>query len=173
MPKKRGLDLPGQTFFPAPASLWKRAAAFFIDLLIINFTIFSAFRSLVIKLLPQSMDPSQMYAFIIASPQLQKSLLKTTLAMSIFALLYFAFAEYKTHTTPGKYLFNLFVATDNSLSFFQCLSRSLFLIPLFPFFLLWIVDPLFLAFTRTNQRLSELLSRSRTVEYFPYQQGGR
>ena len=50
--KKRGLDLPGERTAIMPASLWKRAVAFIIDLLVIDLVIAFPFRNILDKIMP-------------------------------------------------------------------------------------------------------------------------
>jgi uncharacterized RDD family membrane protein YckC len=87
--------------------------------------------------------------------------------MSLFAILYFLLLEKKIGQTPGKMIFNISVAGESGeVRLWQLAIRSIFLIPIFPFFLLWVVDPLFMFFTKSSQRLSEILSRTKTVEKY-------
>ncbi|PIN68596.1 hypothetical protein COV93_08920, partial [Candidatus Woesearchaeota archaeon CG11_big_fil_rev_8_21_14_0_20_43_8] len=80
-------------------------------------------------------------------------------------ILYFALTEFKLGQSFGKMLLQLRVRSDTKdLRLYQCLLRSIFLIPVFPFILLWIADPLSMAFTKDSRRLSEILSKTRTVQ---------
>ena len=73
--------------------------------------------------------------------------------------------------TIGKMLMKVYVASDNNtLKAWQLLARNLVFIPIFPFVLLWILDPLFMFFTKTNQRLTEILSKTRVVEKYTLEQ---
>ena len=75
--------------------------------------------------------------------------------------------EKKLNQTPGKMLFNLYVNSQTKdLKYWQLFIRSIFLIPLFPFVLLWLIDPLVMFFTKENQRLSEILSKTKVVEKY-------
>ncbi|MEM2138608.1 MAG: signal peptide peptidase SppA [Candidatus Woesearchaeota archaeon] len=51
---------------------------------------------------------------------------------------------------------------ENSINIFQSILRNLFLIPLFPFYLLWIIDPVYLLMTK--KRLSEKYSKTLLIE---------
>jgi len=165
--KKRGLNLPKERTFAGPALVWKRLLAFLADLLIINLILFFPFKKIIQKSIPQFSSYSEVYSFLYSNQGYTKMLTTISLIMSIFAVLYFAWIEYKIQQTPGKMLFNISVVTETkNLAFWQCLVRSLFIIPIFPFFLLWIIDPIFLFFTKTNQRLSEIISRTKTVEEY-------
>jgi uncharacterized RDD family membrane protein YckC len=73
--------------------------------------------------------------------------------------------EFKIRQTPGKMLLNLYVIADGKKEgpgFIQTLIRNLIFIPIFPFSLLWIIDPLYMIFT--GRRLTELLSKTRVIE---------
>ena len=165
--KKRGLNLPKERTFTGPALAWKRILALLADLLIINLVIFFPFKKIIEKSIPAFTSYSEAYNFLIANQSYVKTLTIVSFIMALFALLYFALIEYKIQQTPGKILFNIFIKSDaKKLSFWQCIIRSLFLIPVFPFFLLWVIDPLFMFFTKTNQRLSEIISKTRTIEQY-------
>jgi uncharacterized RDD family membrane protein YckC len=91
--------------------------------------------------------------------------------MSILIILYFLMLEIKMSQTIGKMLMKVYVVSDNKeLKAWQLLARNLVFIPIFPFVLLWILDPLFMLFTKTNQRLSEILGKTRVVEKYSLQQ---
>ena len=67
----------------------------------------------------------------------------------------------------GKKLLNLYVESQTKeLKYWQLLVRSMFLIPLFPFVLLWVIDPIVMLFTKDSQRLSEILSKTKVVERY-------
>ncbi len=165
--KKRGLRLPRERTFTGPALIWKRLLAFVADLLIINLVIFFPFKGIIKESIPEFGSYSEAYSFLSSNQSYTTTLTMVSLVMSLFAILYFALLEHKTGQTPGKMLFNISVANDvKKMSFWQFFVRSLFIIPVFPFVLLWIIDPLFMLFTKTNQRLSEILSKTRTVQSY-------
>ena len=71
----------------------------------------------------------------------------------------------------GKMLMKIYVISDNKvLKTWQLLVRNIVFIPIFPFVLLWILDPLFMFFTKTNQRLTEILGKTRVVEKYSFEQ---
>ncbi len=165
--KKRGLNLPKERTFTGPALVWKRLLAFLADLLIINLVIFFPFKKILQGSIPDVASYSEAYNFLASNQNYVKTLTIVSLIMSLLAILYFALIEYKIQQTPGKILFNIFIISDTKkLAFWQCIVRSLFLIPIFPFFLLWVIDPLFMFFTKTNQRLSEIISKTKTIEQY-------
>ncbi len=165
--KKRGLNLPEERTFKGPALVWKRFLAFLTDFLIINLVLFFPFKRLIQSSMPEFGSFSETYAYLISNQSYTQALTVVSLAMSIFALFYFALLEYKIQQTPGKMLLKISVIGEKKeVRFWQYLVRSLFIIPIFPFFLLWVLDPLFLFLTKTNQRLSEILSKTKTVEEY-------
>jgi hypothetical protein len=165
--KKRGLRLPKERTFTGPALVWKRLLAFVADLLIINLIIFFPFRRIIQRAVPEFSSYSEAYSFLSSNQSYTATLTIVSLIMALFALLYFVLIEYKLGQTPGKMLLNISITGETKvLSFWQFVVRSLFIIPVFPFILLWVIDPLFLFFTKTNQRLSEVLSKTRTVEKY-------
>jgi len=75
--------------------------------------------------------------------------------------------EKKLQQTPGKMVFNLYVKSQTKdLKYWQLFVRSMFLIPLFPFILLWLIDPIVMFFNKDSQRLSEILSKTKVVEKY-------
>ena len=157
------LNLPKEKLFAGPALLWKRIAAFLIDMAIINLVILLPFRSLLAKLFPAD------YSFLgtlklLSSTDNSELITLVSFVMWIFIILYFYMLEKKMHQSIGKRIMKIYVASDGKeLKLWQVLVRNLVFLPLFPFFLLWILDPLFMMFTKTNQRLSEILSKTRVI----------
>lgn len=161
------LNLPKERTFTGPANAWKRAAAFAVDLLIINLIVLFPFRSLFQKIIPKSASFAEAYSSLNQDSELGAAITFLTVVVSFLSILYFYLLERRLHQSIGKILFNIYVISDNKeFKRWQLLVRSMFLIPVFPFILLWILDPAFLFFTKTNQRLSEILSKTRVVERY-------
>ncbi len=161
---KNNLNLPKDATFKGPASIWKRALAFAIDLLILDFVIGGFYRSLIAKLLPTDI-PS--YNFFSANPKITSLISLITMFFGLLALLYFSIMEYKTGQTIGKMFVNIRVESDDSqFTYWQAITRSAYFIIFFPFFLLWIIDPIFMFFSKDKRRLMEVISRTRTVETY-------
>ena len=160
------LNLPGEATFKGPAMLWKRLVALILDFIIIEFVIGVPFRSIIMKIIPQD-GLSQSYSYLLSNPRITALLSSVTILFGLLALLYFAILEYKTNQTIGKTLMNIKVESVNKeLTFLSCLIRSMYLVLVFPFILLWLIDPLFIFFTKDKRRLSEILSKTRTVEVY-------
>ena len=163
------LRLPKERFFIGPALIWKRIAAFFIDLLILALVVFFPFRKLLQSTLPKNYSFAEMYDFLSKSSAYNSYILSVYLTMSVFVFLYFYIMERKMSQTIGKKIMNVYIVSDNdNLNRWQLLVRNLVFIPIFPFDLLFIIDPAFMLFTKTNQRLTEILSRTKVVERFIY-----
>ena len=164
---RKGLNLPKERTFKGPALIWKRVLAFLADILVLNLVVFFPFKKILSKMIPDLKSYSEAYNFILANQSYSKAIVLVSLVMALFAILYFVLLQYKLKQTIGMMLFNISVISEiKKLSVLQCIIRSIFLIPIFPFFLLWIIDPLFMIFTKTNQRLSEVLSKTKTVETY-------
>ena len=103
----------------------------------------------------------------LSSPEFQKTTILISIFASVIAILYFVILEQKNKQSIGKMLMNIYVESgQKERRVWQQFVRSMFLIPTFPFILLWILDPLFLLFTKDKRRLSEILSKTRVVEEF-------
>ena len=160
------LNLPGQPTFKGPAMLWKRILAFVIDLFIIDFVIGFPFRSIIMRIIPTG-SFSENYTYLSTHSNLTTALSLIMFLFGMLAMLYFAILEYKLGQTIGKIFMNIKVESDrDNLSFFACLIRGMFLLFIFPFILLWIIDPLFLMFNKDGRRLSEILSKTRSVAVY-------
>ena len=68
----------------------------------------------------------------------------------------------------GK-IMNLYVVSDlNPQKRWQMALRNAAFIPIFPFDVLVIADPLVMLFTKSNQRLTEIIGKTRVVEKQSY-----
>lgn len=158
------LNLPQEKTFIGPALIWKRIAAFFIDIVIINLFVLFPFRSLFQNIVPKDYSFSEAYKFF-SSTNYTNFITSISFIMSILIILYFVMLERKMSQTIGKMFMRIYIiSNNNTLKTWQLVLRNLVFIPLFPFILLWIVDPLFMFFTKTNQRLSDILSKTSVVE---------
>ncbi|MEK6949322.1 MAG: RDD family protein [Nanoarchaeota archaeon] len=150
----------------AEASILKRALAFAIDILFVEFVILFPFSSVLEEIVPE--ESSFYEAFSILSSGSYDSLLGlVAFFTAIPTIAYFAILEKKIGQTIGKRLLNLYVVSQTKeLKYWQAFVRSIFLIPIFPFVLLWIIDPVVMFFSKERQRLSEILSRTKVVERY-------
>ena len=159
------MSFPNKKTIFAQASILKRAAAFFIDLLIINVIVLFPFDSVFEKFIPND-SFSETFEFLSGNAD-STPIKAIIISASIVTILYFVIFEKKLKQTPGKMLFKLYVeGQGKDLKYWQLFARSVFLIPSFPFVLLWLIDPIVMLFTKENQRLSEILSRTKVVEMY-------
>lgn len=164
------LNLPQEKDFVGPALLWKRFAAFFIDLLILFLVVFIPFRSFISSTIPENYSFSDAYELLSANQDIYY-LIPVYIVMLLLVFLYFFMLEKKMSQTIGKKLMNLYIVSDTTeLKKWQVLVRNMLFIPIFPFDLLLIIDPISMLFTRTNQRLSEILSKTRVIEIYSLEQ---
>jgi uncharacterized RDD family membrane protein YckC len=160
------LKLPKQKRFVANASLLKRGIAFIVDLFIVNLVIMSPFKSLLSRIIP-SISLSEVQEYLIQNQGIASTIYFVTIVITLLVVLYFAVLEYKINQTIGKMMMNIQIQSlTKELRFWQCLVRSLFLIPFFPFILLWIIDPIYLLFNKDNQRLTEKFSKTKVIETY-------
>ena len=159
------MDPANKKIIFAQASILKRAAAFAIDILIVNLVILFPFDTIYRKIVPSD-SFSEAIKFLSSNAD-STSIKVIAVSASIVTILYFMIFEKKLKQTPGKMLFKLYVwGEGKDLKYWQLFARSIFLIPSFPFVLLWIIDPIVMLFTKENQRLSEILSRTKVVEEY-------
>ena len=189
------LNLPKERMFVGPAMVWKRVVAFMIDMLIINLVVLFPFKGLFEEMLPKNYSFSEAYKVLSGSTDYTGFLTSVSFVMSILIIMYFYMMERKMSQTIGKMMMKIHVADaresdllasktsklafnssslstsdNNDLKAWQLLARNAVFLPLFPFVLLWVLDPLFMFFTKTNQRLSEILSRTKVVEKYSLEQ---
>lgn len=164
-------DIPERHSFLGPAVLWKRALAFIIDLLVVDLFIFSQFREIILSSIGGDVGFSAAYHFLLTNPQISKALLYIFILASLFTVSYFILLEYLAGQTVGKMIVNILVVSVRepqrveAPSLLQCLVRSVFLLPVVPFIIMWLIDPIYYLFTK-DQRFSEYLSQTRVVEQF-------
>ena len=165
------LNIPGEKTFIGPALLWKRIAAFFIDIFIITSILSIPFNGLLKTALPKDYSFSNILQMAGSSASFGGYFASIYIAMSILAFGYFYLLENKMSQTIGKKIMNIYVVGDTEKpGKWQLLIRNLFFIPIFPFDLLFIVDPIFMLFTKSNQRLTEILGKTRVVEKYSLEQ---
>jgi len=138
------------------ASFIKRTISFLLDIIVINLIILWPFENSLAGYLNHATKnmfnlnnamPSQVYVII--------------LIMSLLALFYFAFFEYYLGQSPGQMLLGIRVMAASNISMWKAIVRNCYIIPFFPFYILWILDPVYLAFYR--QRFLERITGTMTV----------
>jgi len=153
-----GLDLPGYQKYKGSAKSWKRIFAFIIDIFLIDLVIFSFFRPIFTSV---GVSPVALFS---SNAALTKVMVTTSILMSVLMLAYFTIFEFLLRQTPGKIFFNLKISSE--INIYQAFIRNLWAIPMFPFFLLWIIDPLLMFIRKDRRRLCEILSSTSTEESF-------
>jgi len=167
-----------EKMYHANAGLFRRLAAFVLDLLILNMLVLEPFRNIFQNNIQVS-SLTELYSFLMENDTAYNTLYVSSVFISIIALLYFAILEWKLGQTLGKMLFGIYVVDENGesialsdgshgISFWKALVRSLYFIPAFPFVLLVLADPIFMVFNKNSQRLSEIISKTRVVQKFAY-----
>ncbi len=150
------LKLPKKNLVFVPASYWKRALAFLIDLLIIDLIVISPFRSIFRKILSEQVTFSTAATFFESNPELLNQITWITIVVSILVISYFSVLQFRLRQTLGMMLFNIWVySEEKELSSWKVVISNLTFTPVFPFVMLWIIDPIFLLFSPTRQRLMQ------------------
>ncbi len=149
------LKLPKERVHIQEARLLRRVAAFLADILFLDLFVFGQFSSL----LPSATGFAELARNFTLTPALSAA----ATAMALLAFAYFALFEYLLAQTPGMMLLSL--RTEN-VTLGRAFVRNLYLIPFFPFPLLWVLEPVHLLWRKT--RLLELVSRTRTIEEIRY-----
>lgn len=135
-----------------PAPVWKRAMAFVIDMLVLEFFVFSHFDTLLQNLTPYTLSSGQFASFTML----------TTLLGSI-VLLYFTLLEFLFGQSLGQMATHLFVTPA---SLWRIALSNIVFIPVFPFIILWIIEPLMVIFSQQHQRLLHTLLGMQVIEIY-------
>ncbi len=140
------------------AGFWKRSIAFIIDILVINLVFFGPFKKFMV--FPELKHAGLRELIQKSTATLPPVLIASVILMSIIALLYFSLMEYYLGHTIGKQLMGLQVVGQRNFAYY--LLRHVYIIPVFPFTILWFVEPFMLI--RKKQRFLEQLSKTATIE---------
>lgn len=147
----------------------KKVAAFLVDILILQFIVISNFAAYFEKNFPKKEgDFMTVYTYLSSHQGVLTQMYYVMISIGVIMMIYFTFMEYKYSQTLGMMLFKLHVESTASkeLTLWQAMLRNLYLIPIFPIFILWILDPIYFLFK--GERLSEILSKTKTVEVVDY-----
>jgi hypothetical protein len=139
------------------ATLSTRVMAFFIDVIVLYFVAVMPFRHLFLKAFPYEAGFGLLTQTNIIIPGY---IYASMFIISMLFLFYFSITEYFLKQTPGKMLMNIYVRGNTT--FLKSLMRNIFLIPFFPFYLLWITEPIYLL--THKYRFLEHITKTRTVE---------
>lgn len=165
---KKRLSIPKDKVITGPALIWKRILAFVIDYLIFDFVVITFFSMRIKEILPLNISPMEMYSYLLTHQEILMKIAQVFFPITLLALIYFTYQEYKFKDTIGKRLVKIYVKSDQQeLKLWQCVVRNIYWVPLVPIFpLLAIVDFISMFFTKENQRLSELISKTHTVSNY-------
>lgn len=162
------LKLPKQKTIEGPASIIKRTLAFIIDILLINIVIMFPFRDFFSSIPTENLSFAEAFTYL-NSPEFQSTTILLSIFSSILSIMYFMILEGKYRQSVGKILMKLRIKSNTKeLTFLQNLGRNMYLIPIFPFIILWIIDPMFILFTKERKRLSEIISKTEVVQNYNY-----
>jgi uncharacterized RDD family membrane protein YckC len=141
------------------ASFWRRAFSVVLDLLFLNLVILWPFQDIVLRYFGSaSLKGSGMLSEISLPPKLYLVLF----LISALMLLYFSFFDYYMGQTPGMMLMRIeTISVTGELNMFNAILRNCFVMPFFPFYIFWIIDPLYLAFYK--ERLLERMTNTKTI----------
>ncbi|MGV8141186.1 MAG: RDD family protein [Candidatus Woesearchaeota archaeon] len=141
---------------------WKRTLAFFMDIMIINIVIISAFRNAFYKQLGNISIMDSLNMTGIVFPQKMYVMI---FVISILALLYFTFFEYYLGQTLGQMIIRIRVISlkdaSQKPSLWRAALRNCYVLPFFPFYIFWILEPIHLAFYKG--RFLEKITATETV----------
>jgi hypothetical protein len=142
------------------APIFKRLLAFVLDLIIIDVFVLFPIGNLVGDKLGINL---MTYKTFMADPVLVSVFSVIAFFIGIIFVMYFVLQEWLVGQTVGKWVFGITVENGN---FWSLIVRSLFIMPVFPLFILWVVEPLFIVFNPDSRRLLEILSKTKTVEKY-------
>ena len=161
------LNLPKQRTMLINSGFVRRTIAFFIDLLVIQFVIISPFRELLKRMVPVE-SFREAYSTLGANGS-APAIYAISFFIAVMIFLYFTFSEYIAGQSIGKKVMGLYVVSETgSLLLSQVMLRNLALFPFFPFIALWVIDPGFMMFTKTQRRLSDVISRTKVIQLVQY-----
>lgn len=143
--------------FMGTASILKRIFALILDVLIINLIIVRPFRSLIYSVIGGASGFNEMIELFKNNQVVLTNLTSILFVISVISLFYFTIMEWKFSQTIGQMIMGLYIISgEKTIKFWQTFVSNLFIIPFFPFYILWIIDPLYMFFN--GQRFSEKIA---------------
>jgi len=153
--------LPKQT--KRQAGRIRRILAFILDLFIIDFFIISPFETVITNTLVPGANLTTFQGLLDFTSTNIAGITQLIITIGILILAYFSFTQYYTRQTLGMFLAGIELeAKEGELKFWQCIVRNLFVIPIFPLVLLWIIDPLYLLIVK--ERFSDIIAKVQVIE---------
>ncbi|MFP4119099.1 MAG: RDD family protein [Candidatus Woesearchaeota archaeon] len=156
--KEYNLDLPQEKRMIIDGRIEKRALGFLLDLLLVYIVLLAPLTELFSSP-PQGLTNAYSYVTSL-SPGLLTIISATT---GLVLVLYFSLFEHYLGYTPGMRIVGLQTYT---ISFPQAVIRNLFLVPILPLSLLFILELYYLI--RYKQRFTEYFSNTKTIEVLTY-----
>ncbi len=142
-------------------SFSRRVAAFSIDILVINIFIVSQFSNALSRYIGGT-TLSQAITSVMNMPS---GMYMVLFIISILALLYFTFFEYYIGQTVGDMLLGIRTISlkedAGKISLWSAALRNCYVLPFFPFYIFWVVEPLHLAFYK--ERFLEKITFTKTI----------
>jgi uncharacterized RDD family membrane protein YckC len=158
-------DYPQPSIAEVSASVWKRLGAFLIDMAIVYGIVILSLGDKVLPPLEEAASFAETYRAMAESSGIADGV---SFIFSTLFFMYYMMLERKFGQSVGKMAVNIYVVPTmpdkKEMTGLQNLGRSAFLIPFFPFMLLWFVDWISIFFSKDNQRLSEMLSKTKVIE---------
>jgi uncharacterized RDD family membrane protein YckC len=128
-------------------SFWKRALALLIDLMVINLVIIYPFRGIFARYFS---NMSILQSVSVNIETVPSNIYFALFFISLLALLYFSFFDYYLGQSPGKMLLKIKVISlkerSGKIGLWSALLRNCWILPFFPFYVFWIIEPIYLAF---------------------------
>ena len=139
----------------------RRAISLLLDLLVINLVIIYPFRGIFVKYFGK-LTLAQSFSDTIILPT---NVYLALFFISLLALLYFTFFDYYLGQTPGMMILKLksisLRSEDQRIGLWTAILRNCFILPFLPFYIFWVVEPIYLAFYK--ERLLEKITFTKTV----------
>jgi len=158
------LNLPKTKVLQVQGAFTRRCIAFFIDLIIIQLVIISPFREIMKRIVPAG-SFKESYLMLSAAGA-SSAIYAVSFFIALMIFIYFTFTEYIAGQSIGKKIMGLRVVSETEkLSLSQVILRNLAMLPFFPFIALWVIDPGFMMFTKTQRRLSDILARTNVIQF--------
>jgi uncharacterized RDD family membrane protein YckC len=150
------------------ASVFKRILALSIDFFIILLVFARPFLKLISNILEnfETRNYSEMIEIFNSNPEILKNITFIIFFISLIALFYFSYLEWKYSQTFGQMIMGLYVISENKEKYFwKYVLSNLFVIPFFPFILIWIIDPLYMFYNgrRFTEKLADLKMEQKYV----------
>jgi len=150
------LKLPSSHVIIVRAALWRRILAFLVDFMIMQLVIIRAFDSIFAKVSAAGATFSEISVYLEANPAIYSQINWAIICIGILTIAYFVIMQYRFRQTLGMMMFNIKIESLNKeIGIMQLIVSNLMLLPVFPFLLLWIIDPIYSIFNKNSQRLTQ------------------